>query len=74
MSLQMIIGGEGSYRSEQLYRKLIEESIARPKQQFFLIVPEQYTMQTQMKMTELHPGHGVMNVDGQFSASGLSNF
>lgn len=63
MSLQMIIGGEGSYRSEQLYRKLIEESIARPKQQFFLIVPEQYTMQTQMKMTELHPGHGVMNVD-----------
>ena len=28
MSLQMIIGGEGSYRSEQLYRKLIEESIA----------------------------------------------
>ena len=63
MSLQMIIGGEGSYRSEQLYRKLIEESIAHPEQQFFLIVPEQYTMQTQMKMTELHPGHGVMNVD-----------
>ena len=63
MSLQMIIGGEGSYRSEQLYRKLIGESIAHPEQQFFLIVPEQYTMQTQMKMTELHPGHGVMNVD-----------
>ena len=63
MSLQMIIGGEGSRRSETMYRKLIEESLLYPEQNFYLIVPEQYTMQTQMKMTELHPGHGVMNVD-----------
>lgn len=63
MSLQMIIGGEGSHRSEIMYKKLIEESLAYPEQNFYLIVPEQYTMQTQMKMTELHPGHGVMNID-----------
>ena len=62
MSLQMIIGGEGSRRSETMYRKLIEESLLYPEQNFYLIVPEQYTMQTQMKMTELHPGHGVMNI------------
>ncbi|MFR9133329.1 PD-(D/E)XK nuclease family protein [Frisingicoccus sp.] len=63
MSLQMVIGGAGTRRSEIMYRKLIEESLAAPEQNFYLVVPEQYTMQTQMKMTELHPGHGVMNVD-----------
>lgn len=63
MSLQMVIGGAGTRRSETMYRKLIEESLACPEQNFYLIVPEQYTMQTQMKMVELHPGHGVMNVD-----------
>lgn len=63
MSLQMVIGGAGTCRSETMYRKLIEESLAQPEQIFYLVVPEQYTMQTQMKMAELHPGHGVMNVD-----------
>ena len=63
MSLQMIIGGAGPRRSEVMYQKLIEESLAAPEQRFYLVVPEQYTMQTQMKMAELHPGHGVMNVD-----------
>ena len=63
MSLQMMIGGEGSHRSEYMYKKLIEESMAHPEQNFYLVVPEQYTMQTQMKMTELHPGHGIMNID-----------
>ena len=55
MSLQMIIGGEGSHRSEYMYQNLIEEALKKPEQQFYLIVPEQYTMQTQMKMTEMHP-------------------
>ena len=59
----MIIGGAGTRRSEVMYQKLIEESLAAPEQRFYLVVPEQYTMQTQMKMAELHPGHGVMNVD-----------
>ncbi len=63
MSLQMVIGGAGTCRSEIMYRKLIEESMAAPEQNFYLVVPEQYTMQTQMKMAGLHPGHGVMNVD-----------
>lgn len=63
MSLQMVIGGAGTRRSEMMYQKLIEESLANPEKNYYLVVPEQYTMQTQMKMTELHPGRGVMNVD-----------
>lgn len=63
MSLQMVIGGAGSGRPEFMYQKLIKESLDRPEKTFYLVVPEQYTMQTQMKMVELHPGHGVMNVD-----------
>lgn len=63
MSLQMMLGGEGSDRQERIYKKLVDEAVKNPEQTFYLIVPEQYTMQTQMKMTELHPGHGVMNID-----------
>lgn len=63
MSLQMVIGGAGTRRSEIMHQKLIEESLANPEKNYYLVVPEQYTMQTQMKMTELHPGRGVMNVD-----------
>ena len=63
MSLQMVIGGAGTDRSETMYRNLIEESLKYPEKNFYLVVPEQYTMQTQMKMVELHPGHGVMNID-----------
>ena len=50
MSLQMVIGGAGTRRSEMMYQKLIEESLANPEKNYYLVVPEQYTMQTQMKM------------------------
>lgn len=39
MSLQMVIGGAGTRRSETMYRKLIEESLAAPEQNFYLVVP-----------------------------------
>ncbi|MBS5522100.1 MAG: helicase-exonuclease AddAB subunit AddB [Clostridiales bacterium] len=63
MSLQLIIGSGGSGKSYRMYEKLIEESIVHPEESFIVIVPEQYTMQTQKNIVSMHPRHGVMNID-----------
>lgn len=63
MSLQFIIGNSGSGKSRMLYRKMIEASIRHPEQNFMVIVPEQFTMQTQKELVMLHPKKGIMNID-----------
>ena len=63
MSLQFIMGGAGSGKTRRLYTDLIRQSMEEPEGHFFAIVPEQFTMQTQKEIVELHPCHGVMNID-----------
>lgn len=63
MSLQFIIGGSGSGKTRRLYEGLIAQSIKEPEVQYFALVPEQFTMQTQKEIVTLHPNHGVMNID-----------
>ncbi len=63
MALTMIIGGSGSGKTEFIYKKIIEQSINEPDRQFFVIVPEQATMQAQKEIVRLHPRHGTMNID-----------
>ncbi|MDO4169607.1 MAG: helicase-exonuclease AddAB subunit AddB [Lachnospiraceae bacterium] len=63
MSLQFIIGRSGSGKTYTIYENLIRESITHPEQDFFFIVPEQYTLQTQKDIVEKHPHHGTMNID-----------
>ena len=47
MSLEFIAGSSGSGKSYQIYREIIRESMEDPERQFLVIVPEQFTMQTQ---------------------------
>ena len=47
MSLQFIFGPSGSGKSYELYQSVIKESMEHPKQKFLVLVPEQFTMQTQ---------------------------
>lgn len=63
MSLQFILGASGCGKTRTLYEQLIEQSMNEPEKQFFLIVPEQFTMQAQKDIVTLHPHHGVMNLD-----------
>lgn len=63
MSLQLILGGSGSGKTTFLYDKIIHESICHPEQLYFIIVPEQFTMQTQKDIVTRHPHHGTMNID-----------
>ncbi len=63
MSLQFIFGPSGSGKSQYLYDYIINESIAHPEQNFIVLVPEQFTMQTQKDFVMRHPDHGIMNID-----------
>ena len=63
MALQMILGRSGAGKSYQLYKKVIEESVKHPEKQYFVIVPEQFTMQTQRDLVAMHPKHGIYNID-----------
>lgn len=63
MSLQFIFGDSGSGKSHCLYQTVIRESMADPKGNYIVLVPEQFTMQTQKDLVEAHPGKGIMNID-----------
>ena len=63
MSLQLFLGSAGSGKSHQLYHDIIEESRRSQETNYLVIVPEQFTLQTQKDIVTMHPEHGVMNVD-----------
>ena len=63
MSLQFIFGNSGSGKSHYLYHYIVEESIRHPDKNYLVLVPEQFTMQTQKDLCLAHPRGGIMNVD-----------
>ena len=63
MALQFIIGRSGSGKSTALYQKIIKESMEHPEQNYILIVPDQFTLDTQKTVINMHPLHGTMNID-----------
>ena len=63
MSLQFIIGSSGAGKSYFAYKRIIQESLQHPEKNYYVIVPEQFTMQTQKTLVEMHPGKGILNID-----------
>lgn len=63
MSLQLIIGNSGAGKSFFAYQTIIEEAMKHPELSYYVIVPEQFTMQTQKTLVEMHPGKGILNID-----------
>ncbi len=63
MSLRLVIGASGAGKSTYVYREIIAQSQAAPEKKFFVIVPEQFTMQTQMDLVTMHEKKGIMNID-----------
>ena len=55
MALQFIFGNSGSGKSHYLYQKVIEDSMNHPDLNYLVLVPEQFTMQTQKDLCTLHP-------------------
>ena len=63
MSLQFYFGASGAGKSRKLHDYIIEESRRHPEKNYLLIVPDQFTMQTQMDLVVEHPRHAIMNID-----------
>lgn len=63
MALQFIFGPSGAGKSYYIYHKIIQESMENPKKQYLILVPEQFTMQTQKDLVSMHPRKGIMNID-----------
>lgn len=63
MSLQFIFGNSGSGKSSYLYRNILKEAAEHPEKNYLVLVPEQFTMQTQRELVRLEKSHAIMNVD-----------
>lgn len=63
MSLQFIFGNSGAGKSHYLYRYIVEESMKNLSRNYIVLVPEQFTMQTQKDLVMAHPNKGIMNID-----------
>ena len=63
MSLRFFFGPSGAGKSYQIYKEMIKRSMENPGQNFLIIVPDQFTMQTQKELVTLHERGGIMNID-----------
>ncbi len=61
--LRFCFGASGAGKSTGLYREVIERSMEDLGTNFFVIVPDQFTMQTQKDVVKMHPSHAIMNID-----------
>jgi ATP-dependent helicase/nuclease subunit B len=57
------MGPSGAGKSTELYREIINRSGCETKRNFLVVVPDQFTMQTQKDMVQSHPKGGIMNID-----------
>ena len=63
MALQLILGNSGSGKTEYLYHRIVEEAEAHPDGQYLVLVPEQFTLQTQRELVEKASHKAIMNID-----------
>ena len=61
--LQFICGCAGSGKSTWVYRHVIDQSKKEPERNFLIIVPEQFTMETQKALVRMFPNNSIMNID-----------
>lgn len=63
MSLQFIMGPSGAGKSHYLYQWVTTESLKNPDKSYIVLVPEQFTMQTQKDLVLASPRKGILNVE-----------
>lgn len=63
MALKFILGNSGGGKTEYMYQEVVHAAEANVKQNYLVVVPEQFTMQTQRKLVDLSTNHGIMNID-----------
>ena len=63
MSLKLILGPSGSGKSRTLFETAQKEARKDPRGHYLILVPEQFTMQTQQQLCRLSPEGGILNID-----------
>ena len=61
--LQFVVGSSGTGKSACVFDRIIRESQEHPEKNYLVIVPEQFTLQTQKELVMRHPCKGIMNID-----------
>ena len=56
-------GKFGAGKSRYAYEKILAEAARHPEKNYLIVVPEQFTMQTQKELVSLHPAGGILNID-----------
>ncbi len=65
MSLQFVFGGSGRGKTYYMQHFMTEQAALHTEKEYIMIVPEQFTMQTQKELITLSEHHGIMNIDVQ---------
>lgn len=63
MSLKFILGNSGGGKTEYMYQQVVREASLHPRRNYLVVVPEQFTMQTQRKLVDLSENGAIMNID-----------
>ena len=63
MALKLILGNSGSGKTEYMYEQVVRAAEADMRKTYLVVVPEQFTMQTQRKLVDLSTNHAIMNND-----------
>lgn len=63
MALQFIFGGAGSGKSTFLYDMISKEAAEHRDKHYFVLVPDQFTLETQKTLVEKSAGKGILNID-----------
>jgi ATP-dependent helicase/nuclease subunit B len=63
MALYLYLGPSGAGKSYELNKMITEEAAKDFDRNFLLVVPEQFTLQTQRDMIAMSPTGGIMNID-----------
>ncbi|TCT14335.1 DNA helicase/exodeoxyribonuclease V subunit B [Natranaerovirga pectinivora] len=63
MGLSFIMGRSGSGKTHICYEEIIKKSEENSKETFILLVPEQFTLQTQKDIVSKHPKKGIMSIE-----------
>lgn len=63
MALQFVLGNSGSGKTHYIHEKILQMAGDDPNKNFLVIVPEQFTMQTQRELAGMHKRRSIMNID-----------
>ena len=63
MSLRFCFGPSGSGKSHRIYEEIMQRAAEEPGRNFLIIVPDQFTMQTQKDLVIRSDRDGILNID-----------